>query len=171
MEVSCGQIMTFNIFPNTKMPVQARDGLAAAAADAKRIVRRAGAAYNRHDNACLAGVLGATRDSGFEGHLHGEWGAWRFRWNVHHDGKMELAEVNQAAVRAEGSENDVRMQESPPNEAGAPARADAAAGGAHTAQPGQPIAPATDLSAAENMEADDELSRLRRRAQTQRIAK
>ena len=70
---------------------------ATAAAEAKRIVRRAGGAYNRSDDACLRSALGAAAGQGC-GTMHSEWGAWRFRFHFSgHGHGASLVHVEQAA--------------------------------------------------------------------------
>lgn len=150
---------------------------AAAAAEAKRVVRRAGAPWNKHDDAALRGALRAAVDLELPC-VHTEYGGLRFRFDMVRGGRAVLADAQlDAGGGGGGQPADVELQERRPATAGPPAPVGAARQAA-PASAGHASATRVDSTAAAaavedgmEVELDDELSRLRRKETARRDAK
>jgi hypothetical protein len=144
-----------------------------AAAEAKRVVRRAGAKYNGSDDAALRSALSAAADQGLL-RLLCEWGAWRFRFDVvPRDAGAVLAEVEQAAdAGADASAAmDVDEQVSQPAAAGSSRAASLAVGAAAQPAVGSSCSAATAVASAAEEISADEVARLRAKADHARSKK
>ena len=83
----------------------ARDGVAAASAEARRVLRDKGGAttFSKRDEVALRGALSAAAEKGLR-KLEGEWGAWRFTFEIA-DGSAKLSHaVSDTAKKVEASE-------------------------------------------------------------------
>ena len=140
-----------------------------ALADTKRVVRRAGAAWNKHDEAFLDSAIRLAIEHGLSD-VKLEYGSVRLRIDTPR-GTAKLAEMQHAAAAVQGAEkDDVEMDGLQPRAAGKP---DGVAPAQHadfvTQRAAASPAPAADE--AEDMEECDELARLRRKEQTRREAR
>ena len=145
---------------------------AAAAAEAKRVVRRAGAAWNKHDAACLNDALRMA-----VGHelpcVLAEYGGLRLRFDMLH-GQAKLSTFCHGADAQGGGHGDDVMEDSRSETAGQQTHDDAVAKSRHGKKaPWQEVEPvaAADVAAAMDVDASDEVARLRRKEDTRREAK
>jgi hypothetical protein len=125
-------------------------------------VRRAGAAWNRHDEGCLCSALTAARSASVPSVL-AEYGGLRL-WFDLVPKEVTLAEVRQTAAMASGGgDGDVEMQDGLSETAGGPARDATAAAAATAASSTVPPAEATTVAA--------DLARLQAKESRRREAK
>jgi len=132
---------------------------AKASAEAKEIFRRAGMGWNKHSDAALDSGLKRAGQHGVQSVLT-RYGGFEMRFDFT-PMAVQLAMVKQVATGASGSDDDVEMQESQPETAGAPATHADAAAATPTATSAAPTAPAVP---AEKGELSERLASLERKA-------
>jgi len=132
---------------------------AKASAEAKVTYRRAGHGWNKHADAFIDSGLKRASQNGVQSVLT-RYGGLEMRFDFT-PMAVQLAMVKQVATGALGSDDDVEMQESQPETAGAPAIHDEGAAAAPAATPAVSVAPAVP---AEMSELSERLASLERKA-------
>ena len=147
-------------------------GFAKAAAEAKRVIRRAGMGWNKHNDAALDSGLRRARQHGAPS-MHFEYGCVRMRFDFV-PMAVQLADVKRSAPADEGSgDSDIEMRDSQSATAGQPAD-DAAAPAASNAagsQPSAQVASATEMQQLSDQLADLSAKDSKRREARQRQRK